>query len=202
MKLYYSKGACSLAVRIVINELHLPCQYEAVNLKTHQTEHGQDFYQVNPKGAVPALLLDDGQLLTENNVIQQYLADTQKGGEALLPKSGLARYRVLEWSNHVSTDFHKSCGPLFNPNVPDKVKKEIFIPILTQRLERLNQILNGKSYLMGEQFSLPDAYLFVVLRWLPHLGVSRDKFSFVEAYFNRLQQRPSVQKSLQEEGLV
>src|SRR4051812_37927801 len=113
MKLYFSKGACSLAVRIAINEIGLACDYEAVTLKTHETESGKNYYDINPKGAVPALLLNDGQVLTENNVIQQYVADNFDKDAALLPKSGLERYRVLEWLNYICVDLHKGCSPLF-----------------------------------------------------------------------------------------
>lgn len=124
MKLYYSKGSCSLAIRILINELNLKVDFVAVNLKNKQTEQGQDFFKINIKGAVPSLQLEDGSILTENLVIQQYLADTHNGS-ALLPKVGeMQRYRVLEWSNFVTTELHKGCGPFFNPDMPADVKEK------------------------------------------------------------------------------
>jgi glutathione S-transferase len=133
MKLYFSKGACSLAVRIVINEIGLKSEYEEVDLKNKKIAQGEDFLQVNPKGAVPALYTDDKHLLTENAVIQQYLADTNKAYQ-LLPQLGeYKRYQVLEWLNFVSTELHKGFSPLFNPALDLGVKKEIFIPNLQKK---------------------------------------------------------------------
>src|SRR5438105_3577122 len=121
MKLYFSKGACSLAVRIILNELNIPCEYEAVNLKTKKTVDDADFYKINPKGAVPVLQLDDGTILTENAAIHQYLADFKKADQ-LFPLTGIQRYRVIEWLNFVATDLHKGCGVFFSSMIPDEVK--------------------------------------------------------------------------------
>ncbi|MDF2530310.1 MAG: gstB [Gammaproteobacteria bacterium] len=202
MKLYYSKGACSLAVRIVINELNLACEFEAVNLKTHVTENTVDFYSINPKGAVPTLILDKGERLTENNVIQQYLAETHSNGSSLLPKAGLERYRVLEWMNYVTTEMHKGCSPFFNPNIPEELKEQVFKPLMLKKLSHLDSILAKSDYLTGKHFCLADGYLFVVLRWLPALKINRADYSHIEAYFNRLLQRPAIIKSLNEEQLA
>ncbi|MDF2939431.1 MAG: gstB [Gammaproteobacteria bacterium] len=201
MKLYYSKGACSLAVRIVINELNVPCEYEAVNLKTHLTESNIDFYSINPKGAVPALALDGSDILTENNVIQQYLADSYDKSGQLLPKSGTERYQILAWMNYVSTEMHKGCSPFFNSNIPDELKESVFKPMLLKKLAYLDRILAKNTYLTGEQFRLPDAYLFVVLRWLPSLKINRSEFTHVEAYFERVKKHPAIVKSLEQEAL-
>lgn len=123
MKLYYSAGTCSLAVRIIINEIGLPSTYEAVDLKTKKTASGQDFLQINPKGSVPVIVTDDNEILTENSVIQQYLAD-KNNASSLLPALGhFKRYRVLEWLNYISTELHKGCGPLFSPSIPVELKK-------------------------------------------------------------------------------
>src|SRR5690349_19217638 len=122
MKLYYSKGACSLAVRIIINEIGLQSEYEAVDLKTKKTATGQDFLKINPKGSVPVIQTDEKQILTENAVIQQYLADTNKATQLLPALGNFERYRVLEWLNFISTELHKGFSPLFNPNVPNELK--------------------------------------------------------------------------------
>lgn len=201
MKLYFSKGACSLAVRIVMNELAVPCEFEAVNLKTHQTERAVDFYGINPKGAVPALTLDNGELLTENNVIQQYLADTYDKEGHLLAKSGIKRYQTLSWMNFVSSELHKGCSPLFNSTIPQEIKDQVFRPMLLKKLGFVDQHLAKNSYLMGDDFQLPDAYLFVVLRWLPILGVEREKFQHLEAFFHAVSKRPAIVKSLMQEQL-
>ncbi|MDO8953369.1 MAG: glutathione transferase GstA [Gammaproteobacteria bacterium] len=201
MKLYYSKGACSLAVRILINELDIVCDYQAVTLKTHLTETGVDFYSINPKGAVPALELNDGSILTENNVIQQYLADTHSNSTHLLPRSGIERYRVLSWMNYMSVDLHKSCSPLFNSAISDELKEQIFKPILVKKLEYVDSQLAKNDYINGSSFSLADAYLFVVLRWLPALKVNRQEFTHIEAFFQKVHKRPSVIKSLEQEQI-
>ncbi len=201
MKLYYSKGACSLALHCLINELQLPCECIAVNLATKKTEQGLDFYSINPKGAVPCLILDNGIILTENAVIQQYLADISHA-ETLLPAVGhLQRYQILAWLNYASTDLHKNCSPLFNSQVPAEIKKNVFLPILESRLKYVNEQLQNQSYIFGETLTLPDFYIFTVLRWCPHLGVNMDHYPNLQRYFNLMKARPSIQKSLLEEGL-
>jgi len=201
MKLYYAKGACSLAVRIIINELAVPCEFEAVNLKTHLTENDHDYYLINPKGAVPALKIDSKTVLTENNVIQQYLADTYDKAAALLPKSGIERYEVLSWMNFICTDLHKACSPFFNSAISDELKSQIFKPMLNKKLAYLDNHLASNDYLHGNSFSLPDAYLFIVLRWLPALKINREDYNHLEAYFERMKSREAVKKSLQQEQL-
>ena len=202
MKLYYSKGACSLALHCLINELNLPCECIAVNLATKKTEQGLDFYPINPKGAVPCLVLDDGTILTENAVLQQYLVDTHHA-EHLLPAVGnIARYQILAWLNYASTDLHKSCSPLFNREVPADLKKTVFLPILESRLKQVNQALADHAYIFGDALTLPDFYIFTVLRWCPHLGVNIANYPHLQRYFTLMAQRPSVQKALTEEGLT
>ena len=202
MKLYYSRGACSLAVRITIHEMGVPCEFEAVDLKSKKTEHGADYLKINPKGSVPALqLLEENRILTENAVIQQYIAEKNKATH-LLPVIGDAnRYKVLEWLNFASTDLHKSCGPLFNPNVPSEVKENIFVPLLKNKLSYLNQNFTKNKYLIGEQYTLPDAYVFTVLRWLPAFEIDLANYADLQRYFNEVKQRKAVQTSLKEEGL-
>ncbi len=201
MKLYYSKGACSLVVRIIIHELGLACTFEAVNLKTKETETGADFLQINPKGAVPALMINEKEVLTENTVIQQYLAEKNTAHQLLPAVGDLQRYRVLEWLNFVSTDLHKNCSPLFNPKIPDNFKEDVFKPVVKSKLTYVNQVLQQQHYLAGEHFTLPDAYLFVVLRWLPGLKINLAEFANLQRFFDNLKQRKSVVQALQEEGL-
>jgi glutathione S-transferase len=154
MKLYYSKGACSLTVRILAHELGIACEFEAVDLKTKQTASGKDFFTINPKGAVPAVILDNNELLTENTVILQYLADQYKATQFLPAIGSMQRYHVLEWLNFVSTELHKNCSPLFNPNISVDIKKTIFLPILKAKLVVLEKQLSKSAYLSGDQFTL------------------------------------------------
>lgn len=201
MKLYYSRGACSLAVRILINELAIPCEYEAVNLATTQTEKGSDFYSINPKGAVPTLVLDTGEVLTENAVIHQYLANTYNATSLLPPVSDFNHYRVLEWLNFITTDLHKSFVPLFNSQVPEELKTTIFKPSLLKKFMFVEKALENKKYLMGGQFTLADGYLFVVLRWFHFFKFDMTVLPNIVSYFNTMKERASVKKSLQEEGI-
>ena len=201
MRLYYSKAACSLAVRIVINELGLSSDYVAVNLKDKKTENGEDYLSINPKGAVPALLTDHGEVLTENNVIQQYLADHAKAFKLLPPQDDFNRYRVLEWSNYVSTELHKNCGALFNSTITQELKDTIFIPMLKKKLDFINDRLSASSYLAGDHFTLADAYAFVVLNWMSIFAIDLKDWPAIATYFHEVEQRASVQKSLREEGL-
>ena len=200
MKLYYAKGACSLVVRITINEIGLNAEYESVNLKTKETESGKDYYTINHKGSVPALLIDSSEILTENAVILQYLADSSNATQ-LLPNIGsFSRYRVLEWLNYITTELHKGFGPLFNSSVTLAMKDEIFIPILLSKLNYIDKSLEGKHYLLGEDFTLPDAYLFVMLRWATSLKLDIAKCQNLNRYYAELSTRPSIQHSLAQEG--
>src|SRR3954470_12237315 len=170
MKLYYSPGACSLAPHIIMREAVLPFDLVQVDLKAKRTKDGSDFTKVNPKGQVPTLQLDDGQILTENTVIDQYLAD-QKPDTGLLPRSGLERYRGLEWLSFVSTELHKTFGPLFRPNTPEDYK-----PIIRENIGKKfdyveQQLADGRQYLMGDRFTAPDAYLFTILGWAKAMNI-------------------------------
>jgi len=202
MKLYYSKGACSLAVRIAIHEMGIPCEFEAVNLKTKQTESGQDFYKITAKGAVPALLLDNQEVLTENAVIQQYLADSHQAKRLLPPVGDFNRYRVAEWLNFISTELHKGCSALFFSEVPEATKEKVFMPALINKLKFVDQHLSTHQFLLGNEFTLPDGYLFVILRWLRTFKLDISNLSALSLYFSELGKRASIQKSLQEEGLI
>ena len=203
MKLYYSKGACSLAVRIVMNELGLAPDYISVNIKDKdkKTEYGEDFLQVNPKGAVPTLVTDDNKVLTENAVIQQYLADTNHA-ETLLPAlPNFQRYQVLELLNFIATDVHKGYGLLFNPNAPDEVKKEIVIPNLMKKFAYLESVLSKNKFLMGNHFTLPDGYLFTMLMWANKQKFAMSGLPELTRYFTEMKTYPAVAQSLLQEGL-
>lgn len=199
MKLYFAKGSCSLAVRIIINEIGLKSEFEAVDLKTKKTASGQDFLQINPKGAVPVLLTDDNEILTENAVIQQYLADKHNATHLLPAPNNFKRHRVLEWLNFITTELHKGCSPLFNPAVPSDIKDSVFKPALKNKLNFIEKNLQKNTFLFGEQFTLPDAYLFVILSWLPHFKIALNEWPHLARYYANLEQRTAIQQSLQEE---
>lgn len=202
MKLYYSRGACSLAVRIVINEIGIPCEYESVDLKTKKTETGADFLGINPKGAVPTLMIDNSHMLTENLVIQQYLADKYHA-YTLLPQLGeFRRYKVLEWLNYVSTELHKGFGPFFNPKIPQEIKEEVVLPMLRSKFQFINTQLDKTTFLVDTQFTLPDGYLFVVLTWAKHFKIDLSEYQNITRYIEMLTKREAIQKSLQEEGIL
>lgn len=202
MKLYYSKGACSLAVRIVIHELALPCEFEAVNLSTKQTETGNDFLTVSLKGSVPTLVLDSGEVLTENSVIQQYLAEKYDTKHELLPGTDdFKRYRTLEWLNYVSTELHKGFGPFFNPNIPEDIKETVFTPMFKSKLDFVNKHLATNQYLTGDTISLADGYLYVILSWIKHRHWNVHDWDNLSRYVRELQLRTAIMRSLQEEGL-
>ncbi|KTC79921.1 glutathione transferase GstA [Legionella cherrii] len=200
MKLYYAKSACSLAVRIVLNELGIDFQDEEVDLKAKKTRSDENYLSINPKGAVPALYLDNGDLLTENQVILQYLAD-KTPGQKLLPAVGdLKRYHTLEWINYVATELHKTIGMFFHPNLNEETKK-IFMSIINTRMKYVNEHLAKGPYLMGDDFSLADAYLFVITRWAYHFKMDLSAYKHLEQFMKVVAKRPAVVTSLQQEKL-
>lgn len=201
MKLYYSKGACSLVVRILIHEMGLKSEFESVNLQTKKTETGKDFLTINPKGYVPALVLEDQTILTENLTIQIYLAENHKTTELLPQPDDFNRYRILEWSNYITTEIHKSFGGLFNPFIPDDLKEKIFAPMIKKKFEWIEKQWSQKKFLAGDHFTLPDAYLFVMLLWAHLKKIDIQHLTKLNQYFESLKQRPSIKKSLEEEGL-
>jgi glutathione S-transferase len=200
MKLYYAPGACSLSPHIVSREAGIDLELERADLAQKKTETGKDFWGINPKGQVPVLETDDGQKLTEGPVIVQYLAD-QKPGSGLAPVSRtIDRYRVQEWLSFVGSEMHKTYGPLFRPTTPEEFKV-LSREVLGKRIAWLDQQLAGKQYLMGDKFTVADAYLFTVLRWSPRVGVDLSKSPNVVAYVDRVAARPKVQEALKAEGL-
>ncbi|HGA2320724.1 TPA: glutathione transferase GstA [Pseudomonas putida] len=200
MKLFYSPGACSLSPHIVLNELDLPYTVEKVDLKTHTTASGADFYTLNAKGYVPALQLDNGEVLTEGPAIVQYLAE-QKPQADLLPAAGsLGRVRVQEWLNFIGTELHKTLGALFNPSISAEAKSRT-LDTFGKRLGFVEKALQGKDYLTGNAFSVADAYLFTIVNWAPMLGIDLTPWPTVAQFQKRVASRPAVQKTLQAEGL-
>jgi glutathione S-transferase len=199
MKLYFSPGACSLSPHIVLREAGLAADLEQVDLKTKKTKSGSDFTTINPKGQVPALVLDDGQMLTEGPAIVQYLAD-QKPDSGLAPRSGtFARYRLQEWLNFVSTELHKSFGPLFNPATPEDYKPVARDTIGKRFAVVDGHLANGGPFLLGDAFTVADAYLFVMTLWSRFLKI--DLPANVKSYAERVRSRPAVNEALKEEGL-
>lgn len=202
MKLYYSRGACSFAVRILIHELNLDVTFESVNLQTKETETGENFLKINPKGSVPALVTKDNELLTENAIIHQYLADTYKARELLPCVGDFNRYRILEWVNFVATELHKGFSPLFNPAVTPEMRDQIFIPILKKKLDIVNHQLEKNKYLTGDKFTLPDAYMCVISLYIKKFGLNKPEWTYLQRYFDELRNRKSVCQSLDEEHLA
>ena len=201
MKLYFSPGACSLSPHIVLLEAGLDFTTEQVDLRTKQAAGGADYKQVNPKGAVPALMLKDGAVLTEGPAIVQFLAD-------LVPEKNLAplagsfeRYRLIEWLNYISTEIHKGFSPLFNRSAPPEARDNA-ISALSVRFGHVARSLEGREYLMGERFTVADAYLFTVLNWTGFTGIDLAPWPVLKAFQARVAARPAVQQALRAEGLV
>lgn len=201
MKLYYSTGACSLSPHIVLREAGIPFALERVNLASKKTASGDDYLEVNPKGYVPALRLDSGEVLTEGPAIVQYLADSVPGKQ-LAPAAGtMERYRLIEWLNFISTELHKTFSPLFNPKAPEETKQAARDTIAA-RLDIVEKQLQGKEYLAGNHFSVADAYLFTVLNWTRPVKFDLGRWPAVQAYMQRVAERPAVREAMEAEGLI
>ena len=201
MKLYYSPGACSLASHIVASEAGIGLELEKVDLRTKLTASGRDFSAINPKGYVPALQLDNGEVLTEGPVIAQYLAD-QKPQARLAPAAGtLARYRLEEALGYINSEIHKTYGPLFNPATSPELRSQT-IAQLQKKYALIEQTLSKQSYLLGDQFTVADAYLFTVTSWADHLKLDLSQFPKLQAFQKTVSARPAVQAALREEGLL
>ena len=201
MKLYYSPGACSLSPHIVLRESGLPFTPVLASTKTHQLADGTDYYTINPLGYVPLLELDNGERLSEGPAIVQYIADLVPE-KRLVPAAGtLARYRLMSWLNFISTELHKGFSPLFNPAMPEEAKA-LARTRLVDRMGWVNTQLEGKTFLMGEHFSVADAYLFVVASWAKHVAVDLSALAHLNAFSARVAARPAVQEALRAEGLI
>jgi glutathione S-transferase len=200
MQLYFSPGACSLASHITAREAGIAVSLERADTKTKKLVDGSDYYAVNSKGAVPSLKLDDGQVLTEGVAIMQYLAD-RKPESKLAPVAGtFERYRLQEWLNYITSEIHKSFSPLWNPASDAKVK-EYALANLEKKLDWINAQLAGKKYLMGDTFTVADAYLYTVINWAFFLNIGLDKWPALKEYHARVAARPKVQEALEAEGL-
>ncbi|ANX03439.1 glutathione transferase GstA [Immundisolibacter cernigliae] len=201
MKLYYTPGACSMAPHIALREAGLSFDLEKVDLMGKKTETGADFTTINPKGYVPALQLDNGQVLTEVGVLLQYIAD-QKPASGLAPAAGtLERYRLMETLNFIATELHKSFGPLFNPASTDEAKKAA-IDMIGKRFGYLDQQLAGKQYLLGDTFTVADCYFGTVLGWCQYAKLDLSPWPAIGAYAGRVMSRPAVLETLKAEGLM
>ena len=201
MKLYLKPGACSLSPHIALEESGLPYETEVVDLKTKITASGADFTKSNPKGYVPALLLDSGELLTEGAAIVQYIAD-QAPAKKLAPANGtIERYRLQSWLNFIGTELHKNFGPLFDPGMPAEAK-ERFKAKLADRLQHVDGLLAGKTWLMGDDFTVADGYLFTVTNWAQPMQIDLSPYQNLTAYRQRVAARPAVQAAMKAEGLI
>ena len=201
MKLYYTPGACSQAPHIALREIGATFDLVKVDLVKHTLPDGSDYRAVNPKGYVPLLELDDGQRLTEGPAIVQYIADKVPEKKLVAPWGSMERYRQMEWLNFIGTDVHKTIGALFNPALPDEAKAQ-FRTRGAGRLQWVNQQLEGKQYLMGDAFSVPDAYLFTVANWTKFVDIDVSALSNLGAFMARMAARPAVQAAMKAEGLI
>jgi glutathione S-transferase len=201
LKLYYAPGACSLSPHIVARECGVEVVLEKVDVASKKTASGKDFLAINPKGYVPALELDNGEVLTEGPVIAQYLADRSRS-EMWAPLSGtLERYRLQEMLGFINSEVHKSFGPLFNPGVSAEVREER-LGYLRKRFAFLDKKLAETPFLLGHRFSPADAYLFVMVSWAEYVKLDLSDFANVKAFQQRVAARPAVQAALRAEGLI
>lgn len=201
MKLYFAPGSCSLSPHIVLREAGFTFDLEQVNNQEKKTKAGTDYWGINGKGQVPVLELDNGARITEGPVIVQYLAD-QRPASKLAPANGtMERVRVQEWLNFVSSELHKTYGPMFRPTTPDAYK-DLSREALGKRFDWLDSQLAGKQYLTGDTFTIADAYLFAVLRWSSRVNIDIGKWPNVKAFVDRVAARPKVHEAMKAEGLV
>lgn len=200
MKLYFSPGACSLAPHIALLATGMPFATERVSMRTKQTAGGEDFRVLNPKGYVPALALEDGRLLTENQVILQYLAD-QAPASGLAPAYGsFERYQLMEWLAWLSSELHKRFSPLFMPGTTEQGREAAWAA-LAAPLTFAADHLGDEGYLTGPQFTVADAYLFAILNWVGFAKFSLDAWPVLQAYQARVAELPVVREALRREGL-
>jgi glutathione S-transferase len=201
MKLYYSPGACSLSPHIALLEAGLPYDLIKVDLRAKKLDNGDDYLKVNPKGQVPALALDSGELVTEGPVIVQMIADKAAGKNLAPARDSAERYKLLEWLNFVTTELHKNFGPMFSPVLSDDAKAFFKDRVMT-KLKYVDSQLPGRDYLMGKQFTVVDGYLFTILTWADRLKFDLSGLPNLLAYKARVAARPKVQEALTKEGLL
>lgn len=198
MKLYFSPGACSLHPHIDLLETGQSFDLVRVDTRAHKTQDGTDYYGINPKGSVPALELDDGSVLTEGAVIAQYIADRKPEFKLAPPAGTMERYRLQEWLNFIASEVHKSFTPLFG-NASDELKQQARARLGT-RFELIARTLESRPYLVGNAFTVADAYLYNMLRWTQFTGIDLAKWPALKAFFARVDERPAVKKALEAEG--
>lgn len=198
MKLYFAPGACALAAQIVLRETSQEFELVRVDLKTHLTIEGRDFHEVNPKGYVPTLELDNGEVFTEGAMILQWLADQHPEYEVIPLQGTKERYKAIEWLNYIATELHKGMGPLFASYFDDKARAHI-LSTVHSKLNFVNKHLEKNQYLLGSNFSVADAYLYNILRWPQFLKIDISNYRSIGTYMGRINARPSVQTSLQAE---
>jgi glutathione S-transferase len=202
MKLYFAPGACSLSPHIVLREAGQNPELIQVDLREKKTKDGKDFTQINPKGQVPVLEMDDGDILTEGPAIVQYLGDKAPDSKLVPPAGSKERYHVQEWLNFITSELHKNFGPLFRPTTPDAYKT-IARDTIAARFKWIDSKLgSGRQYLMGSQFTVPDAYLYVMTRWAERLEMDLKQWPNLKAFAERVAARPKVQEALKAEGLA
>ena len=200
IKLYYAPGACSQAPHIILHETGLAHEVERVDLRAKLTEGGRDYREINRKGAVPAIELENGEVLTENAVVLQFLGDRSGLGQVLPPMGDFRRYRVLEWVNYITTELHKSFGPLFGPDTPAEMKDHLKKKI-GEKFDHVEKELGDKDFLLGDHLTLPDAYLFVILGWGEKM-IGLERWPRLQAFRERMMERDSVREVLKLEGLL
>ncbi|HAU5638139.1 glutathione transferase GstA [Citrobacter amalonaticus] len=200
MKLFYKPGACSLASHITLRESGKDFTLDGVDLMKKRLENGDDFFAVNPKGQVPALLLDDGTLLTEGVAIMQYLADSVPDRQLLAPVSSISRYKTLEWLNYIATELHKGFTPLFRPDTPEEYKPTVRA-LLEKKMQYVDAALKEGQWICSSRFTIADAYLFTVLRWAYAVKLNMDGLDHIAAYMKRMAERPGVAAALKAEGI-
>jgi len=201
MKLYYAPGACSLSPHIALLEAGLPYDLVKVDLRAKKLENGDDYLQVNPKGQVPALALDSGEIVTEGPVIIQMIADKVAGKNLAPARDSAERYKLLEWLNFITTELHKNFGPMFSPVLADDAKA-FFKDRVMGKFKYVDGALAGHDYVMGKQFTVADAYLFTMLSWADRLKFDLSGLPNLVAYKARIGARPKVQEALTKEGLL
>ena len=202
MKLYYSPGACSLSPHIILRELGVEFDLVKTDIRAKKTENGDDYFQINPKGQVPALLLDSGDLITEGVAITQYLADTHPDKGLAPAAPSIERAKLVGVLNYIAAEYHKSFSPLFNPMASDDVKA-FALGNVKLRLDYLeNEFSDGREFIMGDKFTIADAYLFTVTNWVNHVGLKLVDWINLANYSKRIAGRPAVQAALKAEGLI
>jgi glutathione S-transferase len=202
MKLYYATGACSLGPRIVAHELGFELEYQKVDIKKHQTDNGRDYWHINPKGYVPALVTDDGYLLTEGVAIMQYLADQTFSGDLSVERGTTPFYMLQEWLTFISTEVHKMFSPwLFHPEYGAEAQR-VATQKIHERFEMIDAHLEGKQYLIDDKFSLADIYLFTIVRWAGLFNIELASYRNLSSFLERISNRSAVKSAMRAEGIT